>query len=256
MSVGEDLGQLRSHGVGHAGLVGGAEQRAADGAAGQARSGRVGRRFSCGEPAAVDAAEREAGEVRHAAPTARPGSAPPVEQLAVGVGARLHHLAAAAAEQQPRRAVAAQEGRGRRIAHAQAAQQAVGGVGGAGDVAARQRHLVRRQRLQLLGHALGFDGLGHQALRQRGGVRHQRGHATAVMPKPAISEPARSPGAAARRMRGCQALVRLMCRRQVCSDGRGESLVGETGRAVVGWVTRAAGHARHRRSGPALDPVH
>ena len=129
------------------------------------------------QPAAVDAAEGEAGEVRTGQfRTFGWVARHQLQQRAAGVGLDLHHLAAAAAKQQPRGAVAAQEGQGLLVAHAQAGEQAAGGVGAAGDVAARQRHVVRRQRHELLGQAGGFDDFGQHTLRQSGWIRRQRGH--------------------------------------------------------------------------------
>jgi hypothetical protein len=72
--------------------------------------------------------------------------------------------------------VAAQEGGGGRVGDAQALEQGLGRVGRARGLAAVQGEAETVELLELGGHGVGADGLGHQAQRVGGGgVGAQRG---------------------------------------------------------------------------------
>ena len=172
----EHIGQLRCHRVGQTGFVGGAEQRIADGAAGQARLRSVRRLVHAGAPAAVFAAHQaQAREVgRELVGLLTRVACHQVLQRAVGRSTGLNHLASAAGQDLAREIVGAQEERCRRVAHTQAHQQRFGRVGGAGDLVACERKFLRSQCVQLRLQADWLYGFAHQALWQTGCVGHHR----------------------------------------------------------------------------------
>lgn len=87
------------------------------------------------------------------------------------------HVAAGAAQQHLLYlGIAAQEGGGRRVKHAQAFEQAVGRVSGAGLLGAVERDLGQGSNAVILGHAGQRNAFHHGADRQFGRVGGQVGH--------------------------------------------------------------------------------
>ena len=91
-----------------------------------------------------------------------------------GIDPHLHPLSGAAVEELPGDRIGAQEGGRGDVADAQAGEKGVGGVAGAGDVAAEQVEVVLGERLDLRPQVGHRDAFGDDAPRQGGRVRDHR----------------------------------------------------------------------------------
>ena len=176
----EDFGDLVGDRVGDAGVVGGGEQRGVDRAGSHLLAHLQLNLLGAGAQALGGALHAQAGEVRIDLGRILGRAARHQFDQAAVLGHHLDHLAGAAAHQARSHGVGAQEAGGFGVIHAQALQQGVDGVRGAGDVAAVQRQHLAVQRVQLGGQLRqgqrlvdgGDGGLG--LMEFQGG---QRGHA-------------------------------------------------------------------------------
>ncbi|MNS65552.1 hypothetical protein D3C72_987220 [compost metagenome] len=168
----EDVGQLARHGVGNARVVGGGEQRAADGAAGQARARRQHVALGAGDKTGGRALDDETLEA--AVGVGNPAGAELLELVFLrGFG---RHGAAHAREQRHARlGVAAHEGGGGGVGDAQALHQRLGRVAGARDVGAEQREAEVLERRRLVGEGHRRGGFEHLLDGEVGRVGTERG---------------------------------------------------------------------------------
>ena len=172
----KDVGDLHGHGIGQARGIGRGEQAAVDGATrqagagGQRCAGHGGAELAVGIALQHQALEVLAGFVLDPAHGQ-------LAQLVVVAGFGGDQAAIAAEQVLAGQLVAAQEGGGARIGNAQALQQGLGGVAGAGVVGAIEREIVevRQVRQRTAFHQRG-DGLRECANRQFSGIWTQRGH--------------------------------------------------------------------------------
>ena len=93
-----------------------------------------------------------------------------------GAGLGRHTAARPTQELGPEDRIGAKEPRGRGIVDAQARQQGLGGVAGAGGLAAKEGESVRVERVDLLLQGQWLDGLRHFRDGQSRSVRTERGH--------------------------------------------------------------------------------
>ena len=155
--AGKNFGQLAADRIGHLGGVKGREQHVADAAADQARRRRQRGGFHAREKALFVALDDQARELRGFV-ALDPARAQRLQLLALVDGDR--HVATCAAQQGfAGHFVQADVAQGLRIGHAQARQQAVGRVAGAGGVLAVQLVAEAVQRLDLLGQIGGLHGV-------------------------------------------------------------------------------------------------
>ena len=124
------------------------------------RPGGERRQHDRGDELVADALDAQAREHRRHLVAARRGVAgDQVLELAGRIGPHLDALAGAAFEQLARDGVGAQECRSSGVGDVEAGQQRVGGVAGAGQVAAEQVDVLAGERVELRLHVVGGDFL-------------------------------------------------------------------------------------------------
>ena len=172
--AGEYVGQLFRHAVGQLGGIGGLEQAAAYGGAGQPHLALQRAHFQLGLQALGTTINPQAGKF-----LAVPGwpEHPQLEQLALVAGARRGQLAGRAIEQQAARdRIACQEGHGFAVADPESLEQALDRVVAPGQVAVEQLEAGRRLALCRRRGRHRRDRLDHLLDRQIGGIGCQWGH--------------------------------------------------------------------------------